>query len=986
MNTLSIPMVAMAAISLYVGFYHLLIFLRRRQNREDLTFALLCFAYVFYAAFCAGLYNAASLSEGVRWQRAQFIALAVFVPVFLWFVADYTRRKPGITIPLFSVLYLFVIIVQLVDRSEMTFLVDQPSIKQIVLPHIQPITYYEATVGPFSTAQGILGMLASTYVLVMAIRYFRRGYKRESVPLILAIGLMYAAGLHDTLVTNGVYQFIYLIEYAYLAVILVMAYSLSSTVVEAAIAKDALRRSEERFRAMIETTSDWVWEVDARGVYTYASPKVRDLLGYEPEEILGRTPSDLMPPDSAERILAVYQKYILHQKPINKMERITRCKDGQLLVLETSGVPFFDETGRLSGYRGIDRDITERKKVEEALQAKTQELDRYFTSSLDLLCIADTDGYFHRLNPEWEKTLGYTLAELEGRQLLEFVHPQDVEATVAAIGQLKAQQQVQSFENRYRCKDGSYRWIEWRSYPEDRMIYAVARDITERKQVEEALRESERKFRLFVEQSSDGLVFTDEHGTIIEWNQAQESLTGFSRQESIGVSLWDVQLNLLPATRQMPELREELKQRILMALQSGRADFFDRPLEVMLVRRDGTKVVVQQMSFAIKTNEGYRLGSIIRDITQLKQVEEDLRESEERYRQLVEVSPIPMWINRDGVITYMNPAALRVLGATDLEQVMGKSPYDFIHPDYHPLVKERITQTVTARTSAPMLEEKYVRLDGKVIDVEVIATPFATFHGSAIQVLFQDITQRKQSQAERETLIRDLEAKNAELERFTYTVSHDLKAPLITIRGFLGYIEQDVISGDMERLKADMQRIAAATDKLHRLLNELLELSRIGRLMNPPENVSFGDLVQESLKLMEGRLREKNTEVKIQGDLPVVFGDAQRLQEVIQNLLDNAAKFMGAQTQPLIEIGTCGEEHGMPVLYVRDNGIGIAPEHHERIFGLFNKLNPEIDGTGVGLTIVKRIIEVHGGRIWIASQPGQGSTFYFTLGQGYSGS
>jgi len=730
---------------------------------------------------------------------------------------------------------------------------------------------------------------------------------------------------------------------------------------------------------MIETTSDWVWEVDARGVYTYASPKVRDLLGYEPEEILGRTPSDLMPPESAPRLLAAYQQYILHKKPINRMERITRCKDGQLIVLETSGVPFFDELGQLAGYRGIDRDITERKKVEEALQAKTQELDRYFTSSLDLLCIADTDGYFRRLNPEWEKTLGYTLAELEGRQFLEFVHPQDVEATVAAIAQLKAQQELLNFENRYRCKDGSYRWIEWRSYPLDKMIYAVARDVTERKQVEEALRESEQRFRLFVEQSSYGLVFTDEHGTIIEWNQAQESLTGFSRQESIGLPLWEVQLSLLPATEQRQGLREELKQRILMALQSGRADFFDRPLEVMLVRRNGTKVVVQQMSFAIKTNEGYRLGSILRDITQLKQVEADLRESEERYRQLVEVSPIPMWINRDDVITYMNPAALRVLGATDLEQVMGKSPYDFIHPDYHPLVKERITQTVEARASAPMLEEKYVRLDGKVIDVEVIATPFSTFGGFAIQVLFQDITQRKQSQAERETLIRDLEAKNAELERFTYTVSHDLKAPLITIRGFLGYIEQDVISGDMERLKADMQRIVGATDKLHRLLNELLELSRIGRLMNPPENVSFGDLVQESLKLMEGRLREKNTEVKIQDDLPVVFGDAQRLQEVIQNLLDNAVKFMGAQTQPLIEIGTCGEEHGIPVLYVRDNGIGIAPEHHERIFGLFNKLNPEIDGTGVGLTIVKRIVEVHGGRIWVESEPGQGTTFFFTL-------
>jgi PAS domain S-box-containing protein len=327
----------------------------------------------------------------------------------------------------------------------------------------------------------------------------------------------------------------------------------------------------------------------------------------------------------------------------------------------------------------------------------------------------------------------------------------------------------------------------------------------------------------------------------------------------------------------------------------------------------------------------------------------------------------------------MNPAALQALGATQLDQVVGRSPLVFIHPDYHAIVNERIAKTVAEEMSAPRLEEKYVRLDGRVIDVEVIATPFTTAGGFAIQVLFQDITQRKLNEAEREALIKEMEAKNAELERFTYTVSHDLKAPLITIRGFLGYIEQDIQAGDMERLKGDFQRIIAATDKLQRLLNELLELSRVGRLMNPPENVPLGDLVQEALKLMEGPLQAKQVEVRVPAHLPVVFGDAHRLLEVIQNLLDNAVKFLGKQSTPCIEIGTQGEEHGKPVVYVRDNGIGIASQHHDRIFGLFNKLDPNVEGTGVGLTIVKRIVEIHGGRIWVVSEPGKGSTFYFTL-------
>jgi signal transduction histidine kinase len=243
----------------------------------------------------------------------------------------------------------------------------------------------------------------------------------------------------------------------------------------------------------------------------------------------------------------------------------------------------------------------------------------------------------------------------------------------------------------------------------------------------------------------------------------------------------------------------------------------------------------------------------------------------------------------------------------------------------------------------------------------------------------QEIVERRRVQAEREQLIAELEAKNTELEQFTYTVSHDLKSPLITIRGFIGFIEQDTQSGNTNRLKADIQRISDATDKMQRLLNELLELSRIGRLKNEPKLVPFEELVREAVELMQGRIMECGVEVHIDSNLPNVFGDSHRLLEVLQNLVDNAAKFMGDQPKPRIEIGQRGEEDGKPVFFVRDNGIGIAPEYHERVFGLFNKLDPNIEGTGVGLALVKRIVELHGGRIWVESEAGKGATFFFTL-------
>jgi signal transduction histidine kinase len=243
----------------------------------------------------------------------------------------------------------------------------------------------------------------------------------------------------------------------------------------------------------------------------------------------------------------------------------------------------------------------------------------------------------------------------------------------------------------------------------------------------------------------------------------------------------------------------------------------------------------------------------------------------------------------------------------------------------------------------------------------------------------EDITPRKQAEADREKLIADLESKNTELERFTYTVSHDLKSPLVTINGFLGYLEQDAASGNMDRLKKDMQRIQDAVNKMQRLLNELLELSRIGRMMNSPQVNSFNELIHEALEIVQGRLSGLNVQVDIQPNLPVISGDKPRLVEVLQNLLDNAAKYMGNQPNPRIEIGCQNKEDGKPVFFVRDNGMGIAPEYHERIFGLFNKLDSTSEGTGIGLALVKRIIEVHGGRIWVESELGNGATFYFTL-------
>ncbi len=275
-------------------------------------------------------------------------------------------------------------------------------------------------------------------------------------------------------------------------------------------------------------------------------------------------------------------------------------------------------------------------------------------------------------------------------------------------------------------------------------------------------------------------------------------------------------------------------------------------------------------------------------------------------------------------------------------------------------------------------------LDGDSFDQFTEAhARFASTFANQVAVTLENARLFSDLQSEfkiKQDLVAELEAKNTELERFTYTVSHDLKSPLVTINGFLGLLEEDAVGGDMERFKLDSQRIHQAVKKMHLLLNELIELSRIGRMMNPSQTIPFKDVVCEALELVHGQIVANGVMVQTQPDLPVIYGDRQRLVEVLQNLIDNAAKFMGGQTDPRIEIGQRGEQDGKPVFYVKDNGPGIAPEYHERVFGLFNKLDPRAQGTGIGLALVKRIIEFHGGRIWIESDGnGRGAAFYFTL-------
>ncbi len=364
------------------------------------------------------------------------------------------------------------------------------------------------------------------------------------------------------------------------------------------------------------------------------------------------------------------------------------------------------------------------------------------------------------------------------------------------------------------------------------------------------------------------------------------------------------------------------------------------------------------------------------DITESREAKKALLESEERYRQLLNLAPVSIAvIDTTGDFLYVNEATVRMLGGETFDDILGRSMYEFVEKGEREDAAERM-DLIRKEIPTGLVERRLVRFDGEERCVQVLAHPI-TFKGKrAAQSVSVDITEQKRAEAERERFVQELERKNAELERFTYTVSHDLKSPLVTIKGFLRLLREDIAENDIQKVEQDLGHIERASDQMFRLLDELLDLSSIGRILNPPLDVSLEDLIRDALSLVtlpEGLIPQ------VQSNLPMIRGDRIRILEVIQNLIENAVKFMDDTPDPSLSISAQHEQNEV-ILCVRDNGIGIDPRYHEKIFGLFERLNSQTEGSGVGLALVKRIVEVHGGRVWVESEGrGTGSAFFVTF-------
>jgi PAS domain S-box-containing protein len=360
-----------------------------------------------------------------------------------------------------------------------------------------------------------------------------------------------------------------------------------------------------------------------------------------------------------------------------------------------------------------------------------------------------------------------------------------------------------------------------------------------------------------------------------------------------------------------------------------------------------------------------------------ERAEEARRQSEERYRSLVELSPEALFVNRKGRIVLVNPAALQLFGAASADQLLGKSPFDIFHRDCHAIMRERISQ-VLAGQRVPALEEKVIRMDGVAVDVEVVAAPVMEQGDRAIQVLLRDITERKRAEAALQKTAEDLRRSNRDLEQFAYVASHDLQEPLRAVGGYVKLLQLRF----PDKLDAKAQGyIAGAFEgatRMEQLIRDLLAFSRVATRGDAFLPADLEDALGQALRNLEASLKSAQA-IVAHDPLPTLAVDAGQIRQLFQNLVGNAIKFHGEQP-PKIHIAAKRQD-GRWEFSVRDNGIGIEPQYFEKIFQIFQRLHTRKDypGTGIGLAICKRIVERHGGALWVESELGHGSTFYSSL-------
>jgi PAS domain S-box-containing protein len=655
-------------------------------------------------------------------------------------------------------------------------------------------------------------------------------------------------------------------------------------------------------------------------------------------------------------------------------EVTAKRKDGSEFPMDLSITPFYLEDGR--HFSGIVRDATERKKVERQIIEEATRTQAVMNTVLDGVITIDGRGTVQTFNPAAVRIFGYQPEEVIGRNInMLMPDPYHGEhdgylqnyfttgvAKVIGIGR----------EVSGKRKDGAVFPMELcgneMQVGNTRMFVGMVRDISERKRLEEV------KWQLaaVVESSVDAIITTTPDGVIVLWNAAAKRIFGYRSEEVIG------RHNdfLVPDDRQAEEAR------IISEVNCGRRV---EHLETVRLAKDGHDIDVSMTVSPIRDSDGRLIGAtrIARDISERKHAEE----VKWQLAAVVE-SSVDAIITKNlggGILTW-NAAAERIFGYPAAEAI-GQNIRVLIPPELQG-DEARIIAEVTQGRRIEHYETVRLTKSGGRIQVSITVFPISDSSGRVIGVskMARDISARKATEVTLARYTTDLERSNQDLDDFAYIASHDLKEPLRGLFNHAQFLLEDYGPKlDAEGLRR-LHRLGQLCQRMEQLINDLMYFSRLGRAELAVQETDLNAVIVDIQKTMDVFIDERRAQIVRPRSLPKTLCDPVRTAEVFRNLITNAIKYCD-KPKPLVEIGflgsaDAGEAVDLNVFYVRDNGVGIDPAFHQEIFRIFKRLQPsngKETGSGVGLTFVKKIVERQGGRIWLDSEVGTGTTFYFTL-------